>query len=67
MILPQGIAEELLMRLGSSTPVLKLTNLQANEKFGPYIFRLEVSDASGQTDSATISILVNKAVNRPPR
>uniref|UniRef100_A0A9J2PBU3 PKD/Chitinase domain-containing protein n=1 Tax=Ascaris lumbricoides TaxID=6252 RepID=A0A9J2PBU3_ASCLU len=55
------------MRLGSSTPVLKLTNLQANEKFGPYIFRLEVSDASGQTDSATISILVNKAVNRPPQ
>ncbi|VDM38192.1 unnamed protein product [Toxocara canis] len=52
---------------GSSTSVLTLTNLQANEKFGPYVFRLEVSDASGQTDSATISILVNKAVNQPPQ
>ncbi|KHN80568.1 Dyslexia-associated protein -like protein [Toxocara canis] len=55
------------LHIGSSTSVLTLTNLQANEKFGPYVFRLEVSDASGQTDSATISILVNKAVNQPPQ
>ncbi|CAG9530713.1 unnamed protein product [Cercopithifilaria johnstoni] len=51
---------------GSSTPVLFLTNLQANDKVGPYIFRLEVTDSKGQNDSTTVDILVNNAVNSAP-
>ncbi|VDN03577.1 unnamed protein product [Thelazia callipaeda] len=51
---------------GSSTPFLSITNLQANDKVGPYVFRLEVIDSKGQNDSTTINILVNKAVNAVP-
>ncbi|KAL3990308.1 hypothetical protein ACH3XW_31215 [Acanthocheilonema viteae] len=51
---------------GSSTPVLFLTNLQANDKVGPYIFQLEVTDGKRQNDSTTVDILVNKAVNSVP-
>lgn len=40
--------------------------MQANDIVGPYVFRLEVTDIKKQTDSATVSILVNKAANRPP-
>lgn len=46
--------------------MLSLTNLQANDKVGPYAFRLEVKDGKGQNDSTTIDILVNKAVNKAP-
>ncbi|VBB33692.1 unnamed protein product [Acanthocheilonema viteae] len=52
--------------LSSSTPVLFLTNLQANDKVGPYIFQLEVTDGKRQNDSTTVDILVNKAVNSVP-
>ncbi|OZC10116.1 hypothetical protein X798_02706 [Onchocerca flexuosa] len=51
---------------GSSTPMLFLTNLQANDKVGPYIFRLEVTDNKQQNDSTTVDILVNKAINSAP-
>ncbi|VDK75881.1 unnamed protein product [Litomosoides sigmodontis] len=51
---------------GSSTPMLSLTNLQANDKVGPYIFRLEVTDSKRQNDSTAVHILVNKAVNSAP-
>lgn len=46
--------------------MLSLTNLQANDKVGPYIFRLEVTDSKRQNDSIAVHILVNKAVNSAP-
>ncbi|EFO24876.1 hypothetical protein LOAG_03604 [Loa loa] len=46
--------------------MLFLTNLQANDKVGPYIFRLEVADSKRQNDSTTVDILVNKAINSAP-
>lgn len=57
----------LVIFIGSTTSVLAITNLQTNEKFGPYVFRLEVKDKSGNKDSTNVSILVNKAVNQKPR
>uniref|UniRef100_A0AC34F6U3 PKD domain-containing protein n=1 Tax=Panagrolaimus sp. ES5 TaxID=591445 RepID=A0AC34F6U3_9BILA len=52
---------------GSSTSILKLTNIPPNELSGPYIFQLEVVDGKGQKDSTKISIFVNKAENQPPK
>jgi hypothetical protein len=52
---------------GSSTSILKLTNIQPNELSGPYIFQLEVIDGKGQKDSTKISIFVNKAENQAPK
>ncbi|KIH48293.1 hypothetical protein ANCDUO_21639 [Ancylostoma duodenale] len=46
--------------------ILTLRNIQANERFGPYEFQLDVTDTKGQKDSARISIFVNKAENLPP-
>uniref|UniRef100_A0A8R1TQF7 Uncharacterized protein n=1 Tax=Onchocerca volvulus TaxID=6282 RepID=A0A8R1TQF7_ONCVO len=40
--------------------------MQANDKVGPYIFRLEVIDNKQQNDSATVDILVNRAINSAP-
>ncbi|EPB71761.1 hypothetical protein ANCCEY_09163 [Ancylostoma ceylanicum] len=51
---------------GSTTSILTLRNIQANERFGPYEFQLDVTDTKGQKDSARISIFVNKAENLPP-
>ncbi|KAK6742128.1 hypothetical protein RB195_009787 [Necator americanus] len=51
---------------GSTTSILTLRNIQANERFGPYEFQLDVKDTKGQKDSARISIFVNKAENLPP-
>ncbi|VDM70979.1 unnamed protein product [Strongylus vulgaris] len=51
---------------GSTTSILTLRNIQANERFGPYEFQLDVKDTKGQKDSARISIFVNKAENQPP-
>uniref|UniRef100_A0AC34R6B5 PKD/Chitinase domain-containing protein n=1 Tax=Panagrolaimus sp. JU765 TaxID=591449 RepID=A0AC34R6B5_9BILA len=52
---------------GSSTSILTLTNIHSNEDVGPYMFELQVGDAKGQKDTATISIFVNKAENQPPK
>ncbi|PAV91518.1 hypothetical protein WR25_14208 [Diploscapter pachys] len=51
---------------GSTGQVYTLTNIQSNELLGPYEFRLEVKDAKGQSDSTTIKVFVNKALNLPP-
>ncbi|KJH44882.1 EGF-like domain protein [Dictyocaulus viviparus] len=51
---------------GSTTNVLTLRNIQANERFGPYEFQLDVKDTKGQKDSAHISVFVNKPQNLPP-
>lgn len=51
---------------GSTTNVLTLRNMQANERFGPYEFQLEVEDTKGQKNSAHISVFVNKPLNLPP-
>jgi hypothetical protein len=51
---------------GSSSSILKLTNIQPNELPGPYIFQLEVVDGKGQKDATKISIFVNKAENQAP-
>lgn len=52
--------------LGTTTSILTLKNIQANERLGPYEFQLDVKDTKGQKDSARISIFVNKAENFPP-
>uniref|UniRef100_A0A7E4UUC5 PKD domain-containing protein n=1 Tax=Panagrellus redivivus TaxID=6233 RepID=A0A7E4UUC5_PANRE len=52
---------------GSSTSILKLTNVQANELQGPYTFMLEVFDSKGQEDKTTISVFVNRAQNLAPK
>uniref|UniRef100_A0A0K0DIU3 Cadherin domain-containing protein n=1 Tax=Angiostrongylus cantonensis TaxID=6313 RepID=A0A0K0DIU3_ANGCA len=46
--------------------MLTLRNIQANERFGPYEFQLDVKDTKGQKDSAHISVFVNKPQNLPP-
>ncbi|VDP08145.1 unnamed protein product [Heligmosomoides polygyrus] len=51
---------------GTTTSILTLKNIQANERLGPYEFQLDVKDTKGQKDSARISIFVNKAENFPP-
>ncbi|KAJ1354948.1 hypothetical protein KIN20_012047 [Parelaphostrongylus tenuis] len=51
---------------GSTTSVLTLRNIQANERFGPYEFQLDVKDTKGQKDSAHISVFVNKPQNLSP-
>ncbi|KAK6057568.1 EGF-like domain protein [Cooperia oncophora] len=51
---------------GSTTSILTLRNIQANERLGPYEFQLDVTDTKGQKDSTRISIFVNKAENFPP-
>ncbi|KAK6014940.1 hypothetical protein OSTOST_19665, partial [Ostertagia ostertagi] len=51
---------------GSTTSILTLKNIQANERLGPYEFQLDVTDTKGQKDSTRISIFVNKAENFPP-
>ncbi|RCN37503.1 EGF-like domain protein [Ancylostoma caninum] len=39
---------------GSTTSILTLRNIQANERLGPYEFQLDVTDTKGQKDSARI-------------
>uniref|UniRef100_A0A914DX77 PKD/Chitinase domain-containing protein n=1 Tax=Acrobeloides nanus TaxID=290746 RepID=A0A914DX77_9BILA len=51
---------------GSSSSILTLTNMKANELLGPYIFHLEVTDTKKQQDSTQINIFVNKAENQRP-
>jgi len=43
---------------GSSSPILKISNLQA----GDYMFSLEVEDVKGQTSTADVHLVVLKGL-----
>ena len=47
---------------GTSSPVLKVSNMVV----GDYAFVLKVTDTGGQTDSSTVTVVVQPEKNAPP-